>query len=120
MAFVLVVDDDEFTCTMLERLFARMGYTASCVGRGQDALEVLGTLRPDLVVLDWMMPDMDGLEVLRRLRADPRNHDLPVVMYSAADDNGMTEKAAKLGAQDTVLKSGGFFDLYKRIERYVH
>jgi CheY-like chemotaxis protein len=119
MAFVLVVDDDESTCDALQRLLSRMGYAASCATSGRDALDVAGSVRPDVIVLDWMMPDMDGLEVLRRLRAQPSTRDVPVVVYSAVDNPDMRGEARRLGAQDCVLKSGGFYPLYERIERYV-
>ena len=119
MALVLVVDDDESTCDALRRLLSRMGYAAACATNGHDALDVVGQMRPDVIVLDWMMPDMDGLEVLRRLRAQPATRDVPVVLYSAVDNPDMRGEAQKLGAQDCVLKSGGFYPLYERIERFV-
>jgi PleD family two-component response regulator len=65
-----------------------------------------------------MMPEMDGLEVLRRLRASPAAKDVPVLFYSAVDNPDLVGEAAKLGAQECVLKSGGFYPLYERIERY--
>ena len=118
MAVVLVVDDDEFTCDAIRRLLSRMGYTTACAHSGSDALNLLQDIKPDIIVLDWMMPQMDGLEVLRKLRADPKTKDVPVLVYSAADDAAMQKQAAKLGAQEIVLKSGGFYPLYERIERY--
>jgi len=118
MAVVLVVDDDEFTCDAIQRLLTRMGYTTACAQSGEDALHLLEAVQPDVIVLDWMMPQMDGLEVLRKLRADPKTRDVPVLLYSAADDAGMQKQAAKLGANECVLKSGGFYPLYERIERY--
>ena len=118
MAVVLVVDDDEFTCDAVRRLLTHMGYAAACANSGSDALDLLQQVRPDVIVLDWMMPKMDGLEVLRRLRADPQTKDVPVLVYSAADDPTMKKQAARFGAQECVLKSGGFYPLYERIERY--
>ena len=118
MAFVLVVDDDESTCDALQRLLSRMGYVASTVNSGREALDVAETVRPDVIVLDWMMPDMDGLEVLRRLREGDATKDVPVVLYSAVDNPDLAGRAAQLGAQECVLKSGGFYPLYERIERY--
>src|SRR5678810_17649 len=106
MAFVLVVDDDESTCDALQRLLSRMGYAAACATNGPDALDVAGTLRPDCIVLDWMMP---GLEGLKRLRAEPATRDVPVVLYSAVDNPDLIGQAKQLGAQDCVLKSGGFY-----------
>lgn len=113
---LLVVDDDEQTCDAVQRLLGRMGYLVACAGSGRDALDVLHDLGFDLVILDWMMPELDGLEVLRRLRADPHTRDTKVLMYSAADDPATAEEAVRLGASDCVLKSGGFFALYDRIE----
>ena len=118
MAVVLVVDDDEFTCDAIRRLLSRMGYTTACAQSGADALKLLEEIRPDIIVLDWMMPQMDGLEVLKKLRADPKTKDVPVLVYSAADDPQMKKQAAKFGAQEIVLKSGGFYPLYEHIERY--
>jgi CheY-like chemotaxis protein len=113
-----VVDDDEFTCDAISRLLNRMGYQTACANSGTAALTMLQDVRPDVIVLDWMMPQMDGLEVLRKLRADPKTKELPVLVYSAADDPNMQKQAAKLGAREVVLKSGGFYPLYEQIERY--
>jgi CheY-like chemotaxis protein len=118
MGVVLVVDDDEFTCDAISRLLGRMGYAATCANSGSDAFDLLEKLRPDVIVLDWMMPQMDGLAVLRKLRSNPQTKDVPVLVYSAADDAAMQKQAAKFGAQECVLKSGGFYPLYERIERY--
>jgi CheY-like chemotaxis protein len=118
MAFVLVVDDDESTCDALQRLLSRMGYAATCVRDGRAALDAVESARPDVIVLDWMMPEMDGLEVLRRLRQSPAAKDVPVLFYSAVDNPDLVGEAARLGAQECVLKSGGFYPLYERIERY--
>jgi two-component system, OmpR family, phosphate regulon response regulator PhoB len=118
MGVVLVVDDDEFTCEAIRRLLGRMGYATACALTGADALDLLQKVRPDVIVLDWMMPQMDGLEVLRKLKANPQTRDVPVLVYSAADDPGMKKQAARFGAQECVLKSGGFYPLYERIERY--
>jgi two-component system cell cycle response regulator len=63
-----------------------------------------------------MMPEMDGLQVLRHLRADPVTRDLRFMMYSAAADPKMESEATRLGAVDCVLKSGGFSALYDRLE----
>ena len=118
MGVVLVVDDDEFTCDAIRRLLDRMGYATACANSGSDALELIEQVMPDLIVLDWMMPEMDGLAVLRKLRSNPATKDVPVLVYSAADDVTMRKQAAKLGAKECVLKSGGFYPLYERIERY--
>ena len=116
MPVVLLIDDDEPTSLAMSRLLDRVGYTTVCMSSGAEALHVLKDLRFDLVILDWMMPEMDGLQVLRQLRDDPRTRDLRVMMYSAADDPAVKREAARLGAIDCVLKSGGFSALYERVE----
>ena len=117
MPTVLLVDDDENTTRAMTRLLERTGYTAVWLSTGPQALEALRDLRFDLVVLDWMMPGMDGLEVLRRLRDQPGTRDVPVVLYTAVDDPKVHKEAERLGARACVLKSGGFFPLYECIER---
>ena len=116
MPVVLLVDDDENTSKAMSRLLQRVGYTAVCMNSGKEAIHVLKDLRFDLVILDWMMPEMDGLQVLQRLRDDPVTRNLRVMMYSAAADPEMEREAARLGAVDCVLKSGGFPALYERVE----
>ena len=116
MPVLLLVDDDELTARAMGRLLERVGYTAVWMSSGAEALHVMKDLRFDLVILDWMMPEMDGIQVLKRLRADPDTRDVPVMMYSAAVDAGMEREAARLGAVDCVLKSGGFPALFDRVE----
>ena len=116
MPVVMLVDDDENTSRAMSRLLEHVGYTAVCLNSGADALHVLKDLRVDLVILDWMMPEMDGIQVLRRLRSDPTTREQRVMMYTAADDARMKNEASKLGAVDCVLKSGGFSALYDRVE----
>jgi CheY-like chemotaxis protein len=119
MPCVLVVDDDETTGDAIRRLLGRMGYSAQYAPGGPEAIESLQSSRPDLIVLDWMMPEMNGLDVLRRLRADPATQDLPVIIYTALSSPTVAKQAADHGAQDCVLKSGGFFPLYDSIQRHV-
>ena len=119
MAFVLVVDDDEPTGDALRRLLGRMGYKAQWASSGPEALDAVRTGLPDLIVLDWMMPGMNGLEVLRVLRSDPATQAVPVIVYTAASSPAVAQQASDQGAQDCVLKSGGFFPLYDSIQRHV-
>lgn len=116
MPVLLLVDDDQNTSRAMSRLLERVGYTAVCLSSGAEAIHVLKDLRFDLVILDWMMPEMDGLQVLQRLRDDPDTCDVRVMMYSAACDAEMEREALRLGALECVLKSGGFPALFDRVE----
>lgn len=125
---VLVVDDELTVCRTLARLFRCEGHDAACATAGADALRLLAgagagggpqSSRPKLIVLDVMMPGMNGLEVLALIRADPATASLAVIMYSAVDDPQVREHAARLGAQEFVAKSGGFLPLYSQAQQYL-
>ena len=116
MASLLVVDDDPHVCDLLRRLLARFGHSVRCAASGAEGLAAVRDEAPDLVILDWMMPEIDGAEVLRRLRADPAMSNLPVMVYTAADEPDVEREAIRLGALDCVPKVGRFHDLRERIE----
>jgi DNA-binding response OmpR family regulator len=116
MALLLVVDDDARFCDLLRRLLVRAGHSVRCAGGGEAALAVLREAPPDLVILDWMMPGLDGLGVLRRMRADPATEATAVMVYTASDDAQVAWDAARLGALDCVQKVGRFNDLRERID----
>ena len=104
MGAVLIVDDHLPTARLMATLLRSAGHRTTCAAGGPEALAHLETSRPDIVVLDVMMPDMDGWTVLRRLRADPRFALLPVLMYSALDDDASRATAAEAGADGYMVK----------------
>jgi DNA-binding response OmpR family regulator len=115
MALLLVVDDDLRVRDLLRRLLTRGGHAVTCAAGGEEALRLLRESNPDLVILDWMMPGLDGLGVLRRLRADPATAGTSVMVYTASDDPQVAWDATRLGALDCVHKVGRFNDLRDRI-----
>ena len=107
MAVILIVEDHVETNEMLCMLMKRGGYKAICAFSGEGGLAMIGAERPDLVILDQMMPGMDGIEVLRILRMNRETALLPVVIYSAlADDDTFKEHAKQKGATEVWLKDG--------------
>ena len=104
MGAVLIVDDHVPTARLVAALLRSAGHRTTCAAGGPEALAHLETSRPDVVVLDVMMPDMDGWAVLRRLRADPRFASLPVLMYSALDDDESRATATEAGAHGYMVK----------------
>jgi CheY-like chemotaxis protein len=104
-ANVLIVDDNADFGKMLVRLVQRLGYSASCLASGPETLAYLQTHQPDLIILDLMMPDMDGLDVLRQVRADPRHCNMPVIMFSAIVDMDIRKRAISAGATDWWVKA---------------
>jgi len=113
MRRVLVVDDDPAVISVLRRGLAYEGFAVDTAASGEDALALARQRPPDLVVLDIMMPGLDGLEVLRRLRAaDPR---LPILMLTARDAPADQVKGLTEGADDYVVKPFTFEVLVARI-----
>jgi CheY-like chemotaxis protein len=74
---------------------------------------------PNLVVLDVMLPDVTGLELLRTLRSDPRTRDLPIVLYTAVGDEHIRAEALSLGTPDVVLKGGGWAELLRHLSKHL-
>lgn len=101
---LLVVDDEEGNRDVLSRLLAKQGYFVAMAENGQKALDMLGADAYDMVLLDIMMPELDGYEVLRRIRADSRLQHIPVVMISALSDMDSVARCITLGAEDYLPK----------------
>ena len=117
MASFLVVDDDFHVRELLRRLLAREGHAVTAAASGAEALSVLrdNGRHPDLMILDWMMPGLDGAAVLRRMRSDAATAGVRVMVYTASDDPAVEREAMRLGALDCVPKVGRFADLRERI-----
>ena len=125
MATILVVDDNPSVARMMARLLESKGHRAILAPDGPAALDAVRTSSPpvDLILLDMMMPDMDGLEVLRRLKAEPARPDSskpPVIMFSAMDDPKVVAAALDCGAREYWVKASfKFQDLPQRLARYL-
>ncbi len=112
---ILVVDDDEDIAGFVEFNLRMHGYDVIRAADGEQALEVMEKSRPDLAVVDWMMPRMDGVELTRRLRAEPLTSALPVIMLTA---KGMTvDKVVGLtaGVDDYLVKPFDTAELIARV-----
>lgn len=104
---VLVVDDHPQAQAVLSRLLTRMGYRVEIVGNGRAALESVKRSRPDIVLMDVVMPDMDGFEATERMRAETQGHWLPIVFLSATPDSDAVVEALQRGGDDYLVKPIG-------------
>ena len=111
---VLVVDDLHANVRLLTSLLQRE-YQVSSAFDGESALRSIADSPPDLVLLDIMMPGLDGYEVLRRLRADPATHELPVMFLSALEDVANKAKGFELGANDYLTKPFELLEVKARV-----
>jgi PAS domain S-box-containing protein len=114
-ARVLIVDDDPLARATLEALLFSEGYHLAFAGNGAEALAKASELVPDLILLDVMMPDMDGFEVCRRLRADPKIFEVPVIVQTSLDDRDTLVRAFEAGADDFVSKPLDMLELRARV-----
>ena len=103
-ATVLAVDDHRVNLVLLERHLAGTGLTVISVDNPKRALEIAAQQQPDLILLDVMMPGIDGYEVCRRLKADPITADIPIIFVSAMDDTADKVLGLNLGAVDYMTK----------------
>jgi CheY-like chemotaxis protein len=116
MARILVVEDDPDTNEILSKLLRSYGHRTTCAFTGEGALAVIGSARPELVILDIMMPGMDGMEVLRTIRSSRRFATIPVILFSAVADAAFQEQAKLMGATDYWVK--GSID-YQRLREII-
>jgi CheY-like chemotaxis protein len=101
---VLVVDDNPLSRKLLNDILGAEGYSVRHAASGAEALSVVAEERPDIILLDIMMPGMDGFEVVRRLRADKTIHTPPIIMVTALDDEGSRARLAASGVNDVLTK----------------
>lgn len=101
---VLVVDDEEDILELVRYNLAKEGFRLRCVATGEDALATARAELPDLIVLDLMLPGLDGLEVCRILKRDPKTAHVPIVMLTAKGEEADVVAGLELGADDYVTK----------------
>ena len=115
MARVLVVDDDADIRVAVEETLKMAGYDAGGASTGAGALAEINRQLPDLVLLDWMLPDVDGPEVCRRLRLAPETARVPIVFLTARTDEEARVRGLALGADDYIVKPFSVQELLLRI-----
>lgn len=113
---ILIVDDEPFNIDTLEQELDDLGYTTVSAANGRLALAQVAAEDPDLILLDIMMPEMDGFQVLSQLKANAAWRDIPVIIISAMTDLGSIVKGIKLGAEDYLAKPFNEVLLRARLE----
>jgi DNA-binding response OmpR family regulator len=108
---ILIADDDDGLRHLLRLILCREGFEVIEAANGTEALARAYDSSPSLVLLDVMMPGLDGFDVCRKLRSDQRTHRLPIVFVSAIDDVKQRNELMKLGADDCINKPIGPRDL---------
>lgn len=101
---ILVVDDEEDLLELLRFNLSGEGFSVTCAATGEDALDKLKAELPDLILLDLMLPGIDGLDVARRLKSQGKTKEIPIVMLTARGEEGDIVKGLEMGADDYVTK----------------
>ena len=119
MAKILIVDDDEQATILLEKVLAIKGHEATSINDSSETIRVANSTSPDLFLLDLMMPEPNGFEVCKMLRADPNFAKTPIVIITAMDDNESKETAYSAGANDYLVKPFRMDALAQAIESLI-
>lgn len=116
---VLVVDDDEFERKLAGELLSAAPYDLLFASNGTEALSLMAERRPDLILMDMVMPEINGLETLRRLKASDWFANIPVMMITGQSDKDLVVECLKAGAVDFVVKPLDREVLLKKVERFL-
>lgn len=116
---VLIVDDESIMVSVLQRHISNAGYDYDVASNGQEALDKIDKQPPDLVLLDLMMPGLNGFETCRRIRANEKTKKLPVIIVTALHSKSDSADAAGCGASEILTKPIEGTLLAKRLRHYI-
>ncbi|HEX6977866.1 MAG TPA: phosphate regulon transcriptional regulator PhoB [Alphaproteobacteria bacterium] len=112
---VLIVEDETALIELLRYNLEKEGFKVSAVANGEEALVAVGDAKPDLIILDWMLPLISGLEVCRQLRRKPATRDVPIIMVTARGEESDRIRGLEDGADDYITKPFSPSELIARI-----
>ncbi|PHY14245.1 phosphate regulon transcriptional regulatory protein PhoB [Caulobacter sp. B11] len=113
--YVLVVEDEDALATLLHYNLDKEGYQVAVAGDGEEALTLASERAPDLVILDWMLPKVSGIEVCRRLRGRNETRNVPIIMLTARGEESDRIRGLDTGADDYVVKPFSMVELTARV-----
>lgn len=119
MSRILIVDDDDTVHGVLSRFLAHQGYEVESARNGRQGVDQAWARVPDVILMDVVMPEMDGIEACRLLRGDPRTAVVPILMLSGKNDRGSRLKGIEAGANDYLSKPIDLQDLDLRVRNSV-
>jgi DNA-binding response OmpR family regulator len=116
---VLVIDDDVTIRTLLETSMSKKGFKVFSASNGHDGIDIAKSEEIDVVLLDWMMPEMDGMEVLTELKRDSNTMYIPVFMLTSKEDSRDIELATNKGAVDYIVKPFNAFLVPEMVQKHL-
>ncbi len=119
-SLILLVDDSEVSNFLMQSILEDRGYSILSVSNGKDALDLLKQQQPDLIILDIMMPEMNGFGVLESVKKIEATAKIPVIILTARNNLKDQEKALSMGAADYVIKPIDIEDVLERVNNLVN
>src|SRR3954451_20405900 len=117
---VLVVDDDRNAVDILDRLLSKEGFAVHCALGGREALAIAAAHQIDIILLDVMMPDMNGFQVCEALKQNERTREIPVILLTAKDDMETRVVGMRLGVSEFLTKPINKIELFARLRAQMH
>jgi CheY-like chemotaxis protein len=114
---VLLAEDDRDIRLVARLALRKAGHQVTAVGNGKELLEQVGEARPDVILLDWMMPEMDGPETCARLKADPATANIPIIFITAKSQGFEIDRGRALGATGYIVKPFHALTLGEQVRR---
>ena len=112
---ILVIEDEPSLTTLLRYNLESHRFRVASIENGGDAMSTIASTKPDLVLLDWMLPGVSGIEICRKIRRDPETHNLPVILLTARGEESDRVRGLDCGADDYVVKPFVISELIARI-----
>ena len=119
LAKVLLVEDEKSIVTLIKYNLEKEGFKVFCAETGEDALKIIKEKIPDLVILDWMLPDLPGVEVCRQIKKDKKLKNIPILILTAKGEPDDKIKGLEVGADDYVTKPFNNKELLLRIKSLI-
>jgi DNA-binding response OmpR family regulator len=116
---ILVIDDDITIRTLLQSTLTHKGFNVISAASGRQGLEITKTQDIDIILLDWMMPEMDGIQVLAELKRDINTEDIPVIMLTSKEQTGDIELANSKGAVDFIIKPFKLYEVPEIVQKHL-
>ena len=119
LANILLVEDEKSIVTLIKYNLEKEGFKVFCSETGEDALKIIKEKTPDLVILDWMLPDLSGVEVCRQIKKDKKLKNIPILILTAKGEPDDKIKGLEVGADDYVTKPFNNKELLLRIKSLI-
>ena len=119
MSSIMFVDDDRDSLTIYQRAVSLEGHQAHLIPSGEEALDRVGDIQPDVIVLDFNLPDMSGMYVLEQIRQDPMTRDIPIIILTAHDETEIADQLSTAGADAFFSKPLSLSEFLAALEQFL-